>query len=193
MLLIFLIMSAMGLSSGEEVDAAVDVMPDAVGDALGDTDGAARYEMLEDTAGSGSSIFFHMLSFRSIVAAVAFFGIGGRIVHALAYPMPVAILAGATAGMAALFLVGWLMQMLYSLREEGNVQVVNTLGAPANVYLAVPGERSGVGKVSLTVQNRSMEYDAMTDGELIPTGSRVVVAEIINDNTLLVKRGQEGV
>lgn len=212
MLLLFLIMSAMGMGGDADVDGALDGAvdggldaaaqaldgslegaPDGVGDAvdqiLAQDHAAAKYEMLEDTASSSSSFFFQVLSFRSAVAAVAFFGLGGRVADAGGAGGALTFLVALTCALAAMVLVAWIMQALYSLREDGTVRVANTLGAPANVYLAVPGARGGVGKVTLTVQNRSMEYDAMTDGAPIPTGSRVVVAGVINDSTLLVKQG----
>ena len=59
-------------------------------------------------------------------------------------------------------------------------------GKTATVYLTVPEKRSGVGKVTVSVQERTMEYRAVADNEGIPTGSKVVVVGITNGDTLEV-------
>lgn len=42
-------------------------------------------------------------------------------------------------------------------------------------------------KVQITINNAVREYDAVTDGETIPTGKAIKVTEVINDYTLLVE------
>ena len=59
-------------------------------------------------------------------------------------------------------------------------------GAPATVYLAIPGARGGVGKVTLTLQGRTVEYEAVTAGARIPTGAPVVVVDVVAPGTLEV-------
>ena len=60
-----LAMTVFGLDSDSDIDVEIDVPDDmAVGDDYIDVD-------------HGSSVFFGLLSFRSLVAAVAFFGLGG--------------------------------------------------------------------------------------------------------------------
>lgn len=189
MLLIFLVMTLMGFDGdGVDVDAIPDDLSHGVDDILAQDGAASRYELMDDAPSANSSFFFQILSFRSAVAAIAFFGLGGRVADAAGAGALLSLFCAVTSALAAMVLVAWIMQVLYSLKEDGTVRIVNTLGAPANVHLTIPEARAGVGKVVLTVQNRSMEYDAMTDEAALPTGSRVVVADIINDNTVLVKR-----
>lgn len=136
-----------------------------------------------------STLFFGVLSFRSIVAALAFFGIGGHIGIAAGFPSAVTFLLAAAMGVVAMVLVAWLMHILYNLRSEGNVNIMNTVGTVGTVYLTIPPDRSATGKVTVSVQNRSMEYLAVTNNsEEIPTGTRVVVSGVSDINTLEVER-----
>ncbi len=137
---------------------------------------------------AGASSFFHVLSFRSIVAAIAFFGLGGRAALAADMPAYFAFMAALGGGTIAMILVAWLMKLLFSLRAEGNVHIQNCIGMPATVYLSIPGAKKGVGKVTIAVQQRTMEYAAVTGADAsIPTGARVVVVGISGADTLEVE------
>ncbi len=138
-----------------------------------------------------STWFFRLVSFRSMVAALAFFGIGGGLGESAGFPFVLTFVLAVTTGVLAMLLVAWLMHLLMSLHEEGTVRIGNVLGQTANVYLKIPGHESGVGKVTVMVQNRTMEYEAMTEEDELPTGSRVVITDIVNESTVKVKREQE--
>ena len=144
-----------------------------------------------DVQDHGSSFFFRLLSFRSLLAAVAFFGLGGGAADTLGAPSFLSFTAALSAGVIAMMVVAALLHLFMSLREEGTVRMVNVMGQPASVYLTIPGQGSGRGKVTVAVQNRLMEYGAVTDGEELPTGSSVIITDIVNDETVRVKR-EEG-
>ena len=55
------------------------------------------------------------------------------------------------------------------------------------VYLRIPATREGQGKVQISLLGSVQEISAMTDGAFIPTGARVRVIQVIDDNTLLVE------
>jgi len=81
---------------------------------------------------------------------------------------------------------------LYSLNAEGNVHIERAVGLPASVYLRIPGKRSGTGKVTVKLQDRTMEYLAMTEGGALPTGAPVMVVGVIGPDTLEVAPAPEG-
>ncbi|HEO70032.1 MAG TPA: hypothetical protein ENN80_02140 [Candidatus Hydrogenedentes bacterium] len=135
-----------------------------------------------------TSMFFQLLSFRSLVAAVTFFGLAGMAATEAGWPTYPVLLSAVGAGVLAMIIVAWLMRLLYSLRAEGNVHIENAVGMPGSVYLTVPSHREGAGKVTVTVQNRTMEFEAFTNEEKLPTGTSVVVTGVIAPNTLEVER-----
>jgi hypothetical protein len=125
-----------------------------------------------------------MLSVRTVVAGLIFFGLGGLAANASgAHPFGSLVIAG-TCGFAALYIVGWAMRLLMRLRADGTVRIENALGRQAAVYLTIPGHRTGKGKITVTVQNRTMEYEAETEHDALATGSTVQVVAITGPDTV---------
>ncbi len=181
-------------------DLAGDAGGEIHGDFHGDVQGDSPPNMVAAAHGAhdtyvghayGTVWLFKMLSFRTIVAALAFFGIAGLAgLSADLSPLVVLVLAAA-AGLVAMYGVYWLMQTLYQLRAEGTVRIERAVGLLGSVYLRIPAERSGEGKVTLNLQNRTMEYAAMTAGSELRTGSRVVVTGVIGPGILDVVAAPE--
>ena len=138
------------------------------------------------TGDHSASWFFGVLSFRSLVAAVAFFGLMGLVGDSAAWPVPIVFFAATGSGAAAMVIVAWLMRTLYRLRSEGNVRIENAVGCAGNVYLTIPANRDGAGKVTIKVQGRTMEYKAMTADSALPTGTPIVVFGVIGSDILEV-------
>jgi hypothetical protein len=161
---------------------------------LGGDHGANGHDGAHDddqSRGDHAARLFSVLSFRTIVAALTFFGLAGLAAQS-AGASPSTVLAVAIgAGLAALYGVFYLMQTVSSLRSEGNVRIDRAVGRPASVYLKIPGHNAGSGKIQIELQNRTMEYLAMTAGEEIQTGSRVVVVAILNPATVAVEAAPE--
>jgi hypothetical protein len=135
----------------------------------------------------GSSRLFAVLSFRGIVAAMAFFGLGGLSADAMDLPAQTVLTIALASGAAAMYGMYWLMQWLGTLHAEGTVHLEQALGLAATVYLQIPGARSGAGKIQVNLQNRTMEYLAITAGEPLATGARVVVVGVVNPETVEVR------
>jgi hypothetical protein len=135
---------------------------------------------------AANSWFIKVLSVRTVVAGLTFFGLGGLTANAGgAHPFGSLVVAGA-CGFAALYLVGWAMRTLMRLRADGTVHIENTLGQSAIVYLTIPGHRAGKGKITVTVQSRTMEYEAETEHEPLATGSNVQVVAITGPDSVEV-------
>jgi len=147
----------------------------------------------DHTVGHGeeSTWFFGLLTFRTIAAGLAFFGLVGTIgVHADMAPLHALLMAGA-AGLAALVLVGWLMQMLSRLNADGTIRIARAVGCEGTVYLPIPGANAGAGKVHVSVMSRTMEYRAVTTRDALPVGMKVVVVAVIGSDTLEVEPVRE--
>ena len=81
-----------------------------------------------------------------------------------------------------------LFRPLAKMQQSGNIDVNQcAVGCTGKVYLTIPAERSGEGKVQITISNAVREYIALTDGDEIKTGTPIKVVEVINDSTLLVE------
>ena len=141
-----------------------------------------------------STWLFGVISFRTLVAAVTFFGLGGMAAYSASLH-PVNQLAIALAcAISAMLLVHWLMMMLYRLGEDHTVRISRAVGHEGTVYIPIPGDNAGPGKVQLQLQGRVMEYGAVTASQAkLSTGARVVVVGVVGGDTLEVAPVQEPV
>lgn len=174
-------------------DFGGDVHADAGGGIHGD-DGAHGpagthdlHDQHHDAKGHESSKLFAILSVRGIVAAMAFFGIGGLTAQAAKQSDTTVLVIATACGVTAMYVVYWVMQALASLQADGTVRLGRAIGQPATVYLRIPGKRLGAGKIQINLQNRTMEYEAVTQGDALPTGARVVVVGVVNSETVEVR------
>ncbi len=127
-----------------------------------------------------------VLTFRTVVAALTFFGLAGLAARQTELPTPWVLAIALAAGAGAMFLVAWVMRSLARLNAEGTARIERAVGKRGTVYLTVPGNKAGVGKVQLNLQNRTVECQAVTPGELLPNGSPVVVTAVVNRDTVEV-------
>jgi membrane protein implicated in regulation of membrane protease activity len=133
-----------------------------------------------DAAGShGSSWLFAVISLRSVVAAATFFGLAGLAAKSAGQGVGVQLLLGAVAGLAAMYGVHWMVRTMGTLGEDGTIRVSHALGKEGTVYIPIPAARAQAGKIQLKLQNRLVEYEAVTSGpEKLATGTKVRVVGI---------------
>lgn len=181
---------------GEGGDANGDGSADGDGSDAGGTD---AHDALHGTDSEGDAGHvahgmdgFRFFTVRGIVAFLAVFGwMGAAMTDAL---VPVAVFAIAfLSGLLAMTLVGLAFWAIIRLQSKGNLDYRYSIGLQGEVYLPVPPERTGVGKVLVTLQERLVEVDAITDEkEKLPTGSRIRVVGLDGNNVLLVSKEWEG-
>jgi hypothetical protein len=125
-------------------------------------------------------------SLRALAAGVAFFGVGGLAALRLGLPSFVAIPIGVVAGVAAAVGVAAAFRGMQRLESDQSFRLSNAVGKSGDVYLSIPAQRSGTGKIHVTIQERLMELDAITPEQEIPTGTRVLVIDSIAPATVIV-------
>lgn len=181
---LFLIQLVMLLIGFEGFDSDVDVPSAEVGEFnLRETD--VDFDPHPDNWLHNDGWFVGIVTFRSLVAAVTVFGLIGLATWQEVTPARSVTIAAA-AGLGTLYLVGWSFKKLYDIRSDGTVRMQDTVGVSGNVYLSIPGQNAGAGKVTVKVGGRTMEYLAMTPGEPLKTGTPVVVTRVLNEQTLEV-------
>lgn len=130
--------------------------------------------------------FLGLLTFRAVCAAIAFFGLAGLSARYYELPESAQLAAAGLGGFAALYGVASLMKFLYRLRADGGVRLTHAVGRTGTVYLRVPGHNTGPGKVTLNLQNRTVELEAYTAAAELPTGSPVRVVAVRGPSTVEV-------
>jgi hypothetical protein len=134
-----------------------------------------------------SSWLFGVISLRTVVAALTFFGLAGLATRSANVGPIGQLTVGVLAGLAALYGVYFMMLGLRKLKAEGTPRIGRAVGLHGTVYTSIPAEESGSGKIQLNLQNRTMEYLAMTTGHALSPGTKVVVTDIITSDTVQVE------
>ena len=130
---------------------------------------------------------FSALSVRSIIAFFTFFGWTGVLALNNDLNVWLAVLLASVSGMAAMFIVAYMIYKFAQLEQSGTLNLYNALDKPGEVYLTIPAQEKGKGKVHLLVEGRIREIDAVTAGETLKTGSHVKVIDILDGNILKVE------
>ena len=133
---------------------------------------------------SGANLY----TFRNFVNFFLGFGWTAIILQPSVKSTAVLVIIAVLVGIALVALVMYMFKWLYSMQQSGNINVYKSaVGCQGKCYLRIPGERGGEGKVQITIQGAVREYNAVTDGDEIKTGTSVKVLEAIDGNTLLVE------
>lgn len=138
---------------------------------------------------------FSALSVRSIIAFFTFFGWTGVLAMNNELGIWISVILSSATGLMAMFIVAFLMFKFSQLEQSGTLNLYNAIDQQGEVYLTIPGQHNGRGKVNLLIDGRLREMDAVTDGDVLKTGATVKVIEILDDNVLKVvalPEGEEG-
>ena len=203
-LLIQTILAALGFTGNEtdadggdvssidaEIDTDIDIDADIEVEAEVDGDSGLIERGQAPVSDNGFKLFTvkGILSFLMMGGWVGFLlsrNLGGSFGNFIATVF--AVISGAVT----LFLMAKVMQWLMRLQSDGTLKIKNALGQTGQVYIRIPANEQGMGKVNVTVQERLCEFDAVTEeSEMIKTGEMVYVTDVRADNVLVVEKVKE--
>ena len=130
------------------------------------------------------------LKLLTIRGALVFVSIAGWMIYILAPLMhgALVILIGILSGVFASFLQALAFRAAMKLESSGNLDYHRTIGKTATVYIRVPKERHGRGKVTLSLEDRFIEVEAITDEKNdLKTKTMVEIIGLENDTTVVVQ------
>jgi membrane-bound ClpP family serine protease len=91
-------------------------------------------------------------------------------------------------GVAMLFLMAYIMKLVSKLQASGNIDIENAIGKVAQVYIPIAPSGSGFGKVTMTVQEKFCEFNAITTADYtLKTGLYVRIVAVDESGTLVVE------
>jgi hypothetical protein len=155
------------------------------GDLDGDLDVDAHFDGHDH--GGESHSFFGVLSFRTVTAALTFFGLAGLGGEQSGWDSNQTLAVAVVAGAFALYGTYWLGVGLNKLQSDATADPQDAIGCTGNVYLRIPAARAGAGKVQVSQQGRTIEYEAVTSGAELATGESVVVVAFVAGDTVEVE------
>lgn len=172
-MLIFLVLMLIGIE-GSDFDGIDDVSDvDVIND--------------EPLSGIGG---LKILTIRGILAFISMGAWTAYILVNWMHPL-IASAIGIVVGAISAYLLALAFRATYKLESSGNLDYTNAIGQIGTVYIRVPKSKIGKGKITLTIQERYIEVDAMTewDQDLMPK-TIVEVIGIEDTTTLIVKPKQ---
>ncbi len=181
------IMTYLGAADGDfDINSGVDAgAPGDLADGSVDVGGGPDVGSSE-AAHPGSGM--NLLTFRNFINFLIGFGWTAILLKDSIPATGPRMLIAIIVGVALVALVMLLFKWLTDMQQSGTINVYKSaVGCEGTVYLTIPGERSGEGKVQITINNAVREYDAVTDGPTLKTGARIRVVEVVSANTLLVE------
>lgn len=183
---ILLFLGGMGGGDTDADDGHLDLSGHA--DLSGDSpDASADLHDDGDAHDGHAAAGLHVLTLRGIVAFLTLFSWGGLWLSHLGLRPFWALFLGIQLGIVGMVGIALVLREAIKLQQDGTLDLRNAVGRSGSVYLTVPPQRSGPGKVNVLVQEQFWEFEAVTDSETpIPTGAEVEIVGLVDDEILLV-------
>lgn len=145
------------------------------------------------TDGGNPSDFASMrlFTFQGIIAFLCVFSWSSLIAIRGGLHIVLALLIGVVLGTGAMLGVAKIIQLSSKLAQNGNFNIKNALGEIGTVYIPIPAKQNGNGKITISVGERFLEFEAVTQGdETLSSNAKVRVTDIISGNVLVVEKAE---
>jgi hypothetical protein len=136
---------------------------------------------------NGGDIPFQLFSLRNLINFLLGFSWTGISFYTTIASKPILIIVSLIVGMLFIYLFFIIINQVQKLAEDNTFKLVNTLNKTAEVYLTIPENKKGKGKIIISVNGAFHELDAITENEKIPSGAMVKVVKIENNQILIVE------
>ena len=177
LLIVQIILMIIGFSGGEaDFDGDVDVDVDVDVDTDVDTD---VNDVFDGDPG------FRLFTVRGLIA---FLTVGGWVGFTFGDSNPtLAVILSIVCGVAALVGMAFLLKWLLGLQSNGNISYKAAVGKTADVYLTIPANGQGSGKITVILNESLRELSAKTlSATPIKTGAKVKIVDV-EDDVLVVE------
>jgi len=168
-------------TSGLDLDVDMDVDLDGVG--LSELPDATDIDDISFGDG-GNPADFSIMRMFTLQGIITFLMVTGwsaiASISAGAAPA-MSIVVGVVLGLVAMYAVARLINASRRLTENGTLDLRNAIGESAQVYIPIPEQGAGEGKVTMYVQGRYAECTAVSQSPvLLKTGTSVRIVDVRN-------------
>ncbi|MCL2201464.1 MAG: hypothetical protein FWB75_05815, partial [Oscillospiraceae bacterium] len=92
------------------------------------------------------------------------------------------------SGVAAMILASLIIRFALRMQDSGNLNINNAISQQAEVYITIPPSRTNSGKITMVLQERFVELDAVTDSEVALTPrTKVEIIGVCGKDCLIVQ------
>lgn len=136
---------------------------------------------------NGADAPFQLFSLRNLVNFLLGFSWTGISFYTTISNKTLLIILSLAVGVLFVYLFFLVIRQVQKLAEDNSFKLSNTLNKTAEVYLTIPENKRGKGKIMVSVNGAFHELEAMTENEKIQSGSLVKIVKIENNNILIVE------
>jgi hypothetical protein len=136
----------------------------------------------------GAETPFQLFSLRNLINFLLGFSWTGISFYNTISNGSLLIFVSFAVGAFFIYIFFLIITQLQKLAENNSFKITNTLHKTADVYLTIPANKTGKGKIMISVKGSFHELHAMTEQDKIMTGSVVKVVRIENDDVLIVEK-----
>lgn len=131
---------------------------------------------------------FQLFSLRNMVNFFLGMGWSGLALHPYIENKIVLTLVTVAIGVGFVMLFFVIIKQIKKLAEDNSFRIEQVVGKTADVYLTIPENKTGKGKIQISVNGSIHELPAMTEGEKISTGATVKVSRIESETIVIVEQ-----
>jgi len=150
-------------------------------------DGSDGVEADFDGDLNGTDAPFQLFSMRNLINFLLGFSWTGISFYSTIASKPFLIILSIAVGCLFVYLFFVIIRQVQKLAENNSFDLSKTLDKTAEVYLTIPGQKKGKGKIMISVNGAFHELEAMTEQDKIPSGAVVKVVKIESNSILLVE------
>lgn len=137
---------------------------------------------------SGTDAPFQLFSLRNLINFLLGAGWGGISFYNSIDNKTILILVSAAIGVAFVASFFLMIRQVQRFGEDNSFNIDLALNQTGTVYIPVPENKTGTGKVQVSVKGSVHELTAITLDERIPTGTLIKIIKIENNNLVLVEK-----
>ena len=140
--------------------------------------------------GDGFDSISQLFSLRNLISFLLGFGWTGVALYNSIGSRWLLLLVAVLVGLLFIAIFFFVIKMLLKLSEDNSFRIEETLGKTGDVYMKIPANKAGKGKILISVKGSTHELSAITeDSEPIKVGKFVKVVKV-EDKILTVTAQQ---
>lgn len=131
---------------------------------------------------------FQLFSFRNLINFLLGFSWTGISLFEVIGSKPLLVLVSAGVGVLFVAAFFFFLIQIQKLAEDNTFKVQEIQHLTAQVYLTIPANKSGKGKIQVSVRGSIKEVDAITEGDKVESGALVKIIGLQNDQIAIVEK-----
>lgn len=154
---------------------------------LSGSDGADM-DAPSDAIIDGSDGMMDLFTLRNMVNFLLGFGWSGVCLHSVIGSTGLLVVVSLLIGCAFVALFVFVYKQMMRLEKHGNVDFSDAVGTTQTVYLRIPAQMTGRGKVQLSLNGSVFEVEALTQGDAIASGQKVKIVGMEGSSAFIVEK-----